>query len=140
MMLSHEPMYCFSADGFINGLAAVTQDALELSSSDVYLLAVVYEPKSGSKKKKSGAKNNKDKKPDVRLHSKLLKSNEDNTPRGRSTLMQAEAWKGGELALKMKRLRAAFDKKDTDGSGYLDSEEISVALVQSGVIASEVSL
>jgi len=40
--------------------------------------------------------------------------------------MQAEAWKGGELALKMK------DKKNTDGSGFLDSEAISVAPVQSG--------
>ncbi len=54
--------------------------------------------------------------------------------------MQAEAWKGGEVALKLKRLRAAFDKKDTDKSGYLDRKEISAALSQSGVIASEVRL
>ena len=43
-----------TADGFINGLAAVTQDALELSSSDIYLLAVVYEAQSGGKRKSKG--------------------------------------------------------------------------------------
>mmetsp|Transcript_31965 Transcript_31965/g.67041 ORF Transcript_31965/g.67041 Transcript_31965/m.67041 type:complete len:673 (+) Transcript_31965:162-2180(+) len=32
-----------SADGFIPGLASVTKDALDLSSSDVFLLAVCYE-------------------------------------------------------------------------------------------------
>ena len=48
-----------SAGGFINGLAAVTQDALELSSSDVFLLGLVYEAQSGrgrsrqTKKKKA---------------------------------------------------------------------------------------
>ena len=40
-----------TADGFINGLAAVTQDALELSSSDVYLLGLVYEAKPGGQRK-----------------------------------------------------------------------------------------
>lgn len=41
-----------SADGFINGLAAVTQDALELSSSDIFLLSLVYEAQAGGKKRK----------------------------------------------------------------------------------------
>jgi len=38
-----------SADGFIPGLAAVTKDALDLSSSDVFLLAVCYEAARGAK-------------------------------------------------------------------------------------------
>lgn len=37
-----------SADGFISGLAAVTKDALDLSSSDVFLLAVCYEATRGA--------------------------------------------------------------------------------------------
>jgi len=125
-------LFSFSADGFINGLAAVTQDALELSSSDVFLLAVVYEAKSGKSRSKKG-----DEQVNTRLRSKLLTTNGDN-PRQGDHMMEAEAWKGGERALRLKRLRAAFDKKDTDGSGYLDAEEIAAALAQSGVIASEV--
>ncbi len=39
----------FSADGFIPGLASVTKDALDLSSSDVFLLAVCYEATRGAK-------------------------------------------------------------------------------------------
>lgn len=38
-----------SADGFIPGLASVTKDALDLSSSDVFLLAVCYEATRGAK-------------------------------------------------------------------------------------------
>ena len=38
-----------SADGFIPGLATVTKDALDLSSSDVFLLAVCYEATRGAK-------------------------------------------------------------------------------------------
>ena len=52
----------------------------------------------------------------------------------------AEAWKGGEKAIKLKRLRAAFDEKDKDRSGYLDHSEISAALAQTGAIASEDAL
>jgi CBS domain-containing protein len=55
-------------------------------------------------------------------------------------MMEAEAWKGGEEALRRKRLQAAFDRKDTDHSGFLDKKEISAALAASGVIASEESV
>lgn len=54
-----------SSDGFIPGLAAVTKDALDLSSSDVLLLAVCYEAtrskggaRGGGGGKKSKGKNN----------------------------------------------------------------------------------
>lgn len=118
-----------SADGFINGLAAVTQDALELSSSDVFLLSVVYDPKSGAR---GGA----------RLQSKLLKTDEEQRRiEGRNNyVMEAEAWKGGEKALKLLKLRTAFDEKDADGSGYLDEKEIYKALSKSGIIASDNAL
>lgn len=114
-----------SADGFINGLAAVTQDALELSSSDVFLLGLVYEARSGGRSKKGQGE---------RVMSRLL--SEKPAP----VYMEAEAWKGGEEALRRKRLRAAFDRKDTDRSGYLEKNEISAALAASGVIASDESV
>ncbi len=128
-----------SADGFINGLAAVTQDALELSSSDVFLLAVVYDPKSGGKGK--GGKKKRKHEFGVRLQSKLLLEDEEKKKmeKRNNFVMEAEAWKGGERALKLRRLRAAFDKKDIDGNGYLEESEIFKALAKSGVIASEVS-
>ena len=124
----------YSADGFINGLAAVTQDALELSSSDVFLLAVVYDPKSGGRGKGKGKGKHE---LGVRLQSKLFKA--DKKDRRKKFVMEAEAWKGGEKALKLRRLKDAFDDKDVDGSGYLDEDEILKALTKSGVIASTVS-
>jgi len=51
--------------------------------------------------------------------------------------MYTEAWQGGEVALRRRRLRAAFDRKDTDGSGFLDESELAAALASSGVIASD---
>ena len=117
-----------SADGFINGLAAVTQDALELSSSDVFILGLVYEARSGGKSKKGQGE---------RVMSRLL-SEKSATPA--PVHMEAEAWKGGVEALRRKRLRAAFDRKDTDHSGFLERSEISSALAASGVIASEESV
>lgn len=130
--------YC-SADGFINGLAAVTQDALELSSSDVFLLAVVYDPKSGGKGK--GGKGKRKSDLGVRLQSKFLQAEDEKKrmEKRNNYVMEAEAWKGGEQALKLRRLRAAFDMKDIDGSGYLEEGEIFKTLTRSGVIASEVS-
>jgi CBS domain-containing protein len=112
-----------SADGFINGLAAVTQDALELSSSDVFLLALVYEPHAGGSKKKK-----------TLLQSRLLDVNaryETADP-----ILYTEAWQGGEEALRSRRLRASFDAKDKDKSGYLDTSEIAAALQAANVVAS----
>jgi nanoRNase/pAp phosphatase (c-di-AMP/oligoRNAs hydrolase) len=122
-----------SADGFINGLAAVTQDALELSSSDVFLLAVVYDPKSGGRGKGKGGGGQES---GIRLQSKLFTTSEDKNDQS-DGMMTADAWKGGEKAFKLKRLRTAFDKKDTDGSGYLEANEISNALAQSGIISTD---
>jgi hypothetical protein len=85
--------YVNSADGFINGLAAVTQDALELSSSDVYILAVVYEAKSG----KRGKGSNNDNNVKVHLSSKFILSKEENSNMY-DPVVYAEAWKGGERA------------------------------------------
>eukprot|EP00591_Stephanopyxis_turris_P001842 CAMPEP_0195520156 /NCGR_PEP_ID=MMETSP0794_2-20130614/16281_1 /TAXON_ID=515487 /ORGANISM="Stephanopyxis turris, Strain CCMP 815" /LENGTH=850 /DNA_ID=CAMNT_0040649447 /DNA_START=370 /DNA_END=2922 /DNA_ORIENTATION=+ len=123
-----------SADSFINGLAAVTADALELSSSDILLLSLVYDAKTGGSKKKKMS--NKD--TDFLLKSLSLNNQTSASPS--SYVMQTEAWKGGEEALKRKRLRAAFDKKDLDGSGYLERDEIESALASSGVIASELAI
>lgn len=118
-----------SADGFINGLATVTQDAMELSSSDVFLLALVYEARSGgSRRSKKSTKE--------QLQSRLLQSRASLAPAATHT-MEAEAWTGGEEALKRKRLRAAFDRRDTDGSGFLEQSEIAVALSQGGVVVNE---
>mmetsp|Transcript_26723 Transcript_26723/g.39580 ORF Transcript_26723/g.39580 Transcript_26723/m.39580 type:complete len:891 (-) Transcript_26723:321-2993(-) len=126
-----------SADGFINGLAAVTQDAMELSSSDVYILSVVYEAKSGSRGSKKG-----DVQAQVHLSSKLMagKDGKEESTGMSDPGVHAEAWKGGERALKLKRLRAAFDNKDTDRSGYLEDDEIAAALAQTGVVATEEAL
>lgn len=88
----------------------------------------MYDPKSG----RSGQ---------VRLQSQLLKTDEERRKleERNSYVMEAEAWKGGERALRIDRLRAAFDTKDADGNGYLEENELFKALMQSGVIASEVS-
>lgn len=104
-----------------------------MSSSDVFLLSVVYDPKSAG----SGR---------VRLQSKLLQHDEEQKllEERNNNLMEAEAWtsaeawKFGEEALKLRRLRAAFDSKDSDGSGYLEENEIFKVLAKSGIIASEV--
>ena len=118
-----------SADGFINGLASVTQDALEMSSSDVYLLALVYEAKSGGARRSKKASKEQ-------VQSRLLQSRAPlvTTP---SYTMEAEAWTGGEEALKRKRLRAAFDRRDIDGSGFLEQDEIAAALSQGGILVNE---
>lgn len=108
---------------------------MELSSSDVYILTVVYEAKSGRRGK--GTKKG-DQQAQVHLSSKLMAGKEENNVN--DPVIFAEAWKGGERAVKLKRLRAAFDKKDADRSGYLDSDEIAAALAQAGVIASEEAL
>jgi len=124
-----------STEGFINGLAAVTQDALELSSSDVFILAVVHDTKSGKGKSKSESKKNYN----LSLQSKLLENKRNEIKQQRYS-METEAWKGGEDALKRLRLRAGFDKIDTDGSGFLGQDEVAAALATSGVITTKESV
>lgn len=120
------------ADGFINGLASVTKDALELSSSDVFLLGLVYEPRSGgSKKGQKGA--------NKALQASLLTNPSTVTEQAAAAaatagFMEAEAWTGGEEALRQRRLRAAFNRKDLDESGFLESKEIAAALSTSGTV------
>jgi len=131
-----------STEGFINGLAAVTQDALELTGSDVMLLAVVYDPKASS----SSRSNNNDSSSSTSLRKKIGALNEgklhsqifSGSSPPATHIMHAEAWKGGEEMFKRKRLRAAFEKRDSDGSGYLERREVSAALASSGVISSDV--
>jgi nanoRNase/pAp phosphatase (c-di-AMP/oligoRNAs hydrolase) len=129
-----------AADGFINGLAAVTQDALELSSSDVYLLGLVYEAKPGGQRKGKG-------RPGERITTHLLQDGNSQFASQRqqrmlqeseNSILQTEAIKGDELMVE--RLRASFDRKDLDGSGYLDKKELTTALASSGIIASEKSV
>ena len=146
-----------TADGFINGLAAVTQDAMELSSADVFLLGVVYEPKSGR-----GGKSKKPRGPGKHVKSKLLQSGARISKPKQQAQADAEAAKAETarsfpnralspsaryesdltLAAEKKRmdderLRSSFDEKDLDGNGYIDRKEMSKALVASGIIATE---
>lgn len=136
-----------SAEGFINGLAAVTQDTLELSGSDVLLLAVVYDPKLGSSKKRNKlpAEQQKERQKEqgqqttkAAVNSMLGSGSHSPTSTSTNTdIMTAEAWKGGEEALRRRQWRAAFDKRDDDNSGYLEKDEITAVLASSGVIASK---
>ena len=122
-----------SADGFINGLAAVTQDALELSSSDIFLLALVYEAKSGS-----GSRNKKSKKKISTAHllsNDVTQQQKDADNLEAASILYAEAWEGGEETLRRRRLRAAFDRTDADQSGYLDRNEVATSLASAGIIA-----
>ena len=124
------------ADGFINGLAAVTQDALELSSSDIFLLGLVYKAKSGSgsrKSKKGTLLTTQLLKKDARVNASLSISAPAYDEA--AMILYAEAWQGGEDALRRRRLRAAFDRTDMDGSGYLEEGEIAASLASSGVMA-----
>jgi nanoRNase/pAp phosphatase (c-di-AMP/oligoRNAs hydrolase) len=121
------------ADGFINGLASVTKDALELSSSDVFLLGLVYEPRSGGSKKGQKGQNKKLQASLLTAFSAAQLASEAAAASG-AAFMEAEAWTGGEEALRRRRLRAAFDRRDVDGSGFLESQEISAALSTSGTV------
>ena len=132
------------ADGFINGLAAVTKDVLDLSSSDVLIMAVIYDSKSktigGNNKNRQGGgggggtgkkgKNNKNFK--KRVGKEFVQEMEEEGGRG-----MRDNWKMGVDAERRKSLMNAFEKKDVDGSGYLDSQEIKSALKGGGVVASE---
>jgi len=174
-----------SADGFISGLAAVTKDALDLSSSDIFLLAVCYEATRGNrgggggkKGKTNGNKhgnnnnnNNNDdddngnidgaeskqtklsKEAEERLQKvkkstvKALSGVEAEVPilnkssaRGGtsgSKMINSDSWKGGDVAFQRQRLAATFAFHDTDRSGFLERDEIAVALRSSGFYISQ---
>jgi nanoRNase/pAp phosphatase (c-di-AMP/oligoRNAs hydrolase) len=138
-----------TSDGFIQGLAAVTQDALELSSSDVYLLGLVYEPKSGGQRRK------KKNQPGDRIKSRLLmgqpiqendsllqlcsssttkKTDQPRIVEGSSSKVLSMEIEEEEES-QLRRLRAAFDRKDLDGSGCLNRKELSAALAAAGIVA-----
>jgi len=119
-----------TADGFINGLAAVTKDAMELSSADVFLLGVVYEPKSGR-----GGRNKKTRQPGENVKARLLKGKEETIDQMTSTGIVHNP--SSEYMNTLQKLRSSFDKKDLDGDGYIDRKELSAALVASGIIATE---
>jgi len=141
-----------TADGFINGLAAVTQDALELSSGDVFLLGVVYEPKSGGRSKKN-------KEPGKNVKSKLLMTGVAKAEAEAKAAVEAKAKELSSFPMKSlspsglykseltialeekraarKNLRSSFDNKDLDGDGFIDRKELAAALVVSGIIATE---
>jgi len=123
-----------SADGFINGLAAVTQDALELSSSDIFLLGMVYEATAGGRRK---SKRNSGKLLTTRLLEKTKEPSRPISSSAEEDLAHSfqSAWKGGKDAQRRKELRAAFDRKDVDGSGFLDRLEVEAALGTCGIVA-----
>lgn len=132
-----------SADGFINGLAAVAQDALDLTGSDVILLSLVYDAKSSHRKQKQLL--NSVASPISKSITSVgsgthLNQQHHQQLQQKSNKFDTESWKGGEEALKKRRLKASFDKKDTDYSGTLDRNEIIAALAASGVIASNDSV
>lgn len=144
-----------TADGFINGLAAVTQDALELSSSDVFLLGVVYEPKSGGR----GGKGKKNRESGNLVKTKLLTAGAKVQPEAATATEGLTEANGSAFPMKSmspsgdyksalilaseekrkeeERLKSSFAQKDLDGDGFIDKTELAKALVASGIIATE---
>ena len=159
-----------SADGFIPGLASVTKDALDLSSSDIFLLAVCYEATRGAKRNgggKSQGRNNSKKnagaiKGDKLSHdsSERLQGVKQKTVKALSghgisdfvvpgvggglssttDMINSESWKGGEMAFQRQRLAATFAFYDTDRSGYLDKSEVAQVLTSAGMVVSKENL
>ncbi|KAL7518373.1 hypothetical protein ACHAWX_003207 [Stephanocyclus meneghinianus] len=146
-----------SADGFISGLAAVTKDALDLSSSDVFLLAVCYEATRGAKggggggKSKTKENNNseavglskeatdrlqKAKRSTVKALSTTSTEDVKRNPNIMSQMINSDSWKGGDLAFQRQRLASNFALHDSDGSGFLERKEIHQALRESGYLMS----
>ncbi len=107
-----------------------------MSSSDIFILAVVYDARSG---RGSGKKNNSGNTQSKVLSKRLLTQTKQIDNEVLSTSLE-EAWKGGEAALRQKRLIASFERFDIDRSGYLEIKEISAALASSGLYAREVSV
>jgi hypothetical protein len=147
-----------SADGFISGLAAVTKDALDLSSSDIFLLAVCYEAtrssggKSKSKNNNSQSSTSLSKEASDRLQKakrstvKALSTGgsevaaKENNLNLMSQMINSDSWKGGEVAFQRQRLASNFALHDVDGSGFLERTEIEQALREAGYLMSSVSI
>ncbi len=143
-----------SADGFIPGLATVTKDALDLSSSDVFLLAVCYEATRGAKGggSRKGKQNGQDTNKLQKAQRKTVKALAGRDPElssnvpqllpgvdvgSASNMINSESWKGGERAFTRQRLAATFAFYDTDRSGYLETDEIRQALQSAQFVISE---
>jgi nanoRNase/pAp phosphatase (c-di-AMP/oligoRNAs hydrolase) len=156
-----------SADGFIPGLATVTKDALDLSSSDIFLLAVCYEATrgdggGGGGRSKGGRGSNNYANGDTtklskdeterlqqarRKTVKAIASRADAKPTvtdappllpgAASHMINSESWKGGEIAFQRQRLAATFAFYDTDRSGFLSRDEIIQALTASGFLINQ---
>ncbi|KAL3805488.1 hypothetical protein ACHAWO_002998 [Cyclotella atomus] len=141
-----------SADGFISGLASVAKDALDLSSSDVFLLAVCYEAtrakgggggksKSKGNDKKTDDQVQKTKRSTVKaLSSRQSADGTNSNSNLMSQMINSDSWKGGETALRRQRLASDFAIHDVDGSGFLDRKEIEQALRESGYFISSENL
>ena len=128
-----------SAEGFINGLAAVTQDALELSSSDIFILCVVYDAKGGGSNKGKAIDSSNSAGPKARLlQSRLTKFDSVRLDQVQNSNSMTHAWKGGKDGMTRAKLRSIFDQNDLDGSGFLEREEVLSAIVVSGIITSKV--
>lgn len=149
-VISHINFDVESADGFISGLASVAKDALDLSSSDVFLLAVCYEATrakgGGGGKSKSKNKGDSDstlqkaKRSTVKALSSHQSADSTNGKQNMmSQMINSESWKGGEAAFQRQRLASDFAIHDVDGSGFLDKKEIEQALQESGYLISSVS-
>ena len=128
-----------SADGFISGLASVAKDALDLSSSDVFLLAVCYEAtRSGGKAKAKSNDSQSALQKAKRSTVKALSNESMQKSNLMSQMINSESWKGGEAAFQRQRLASNFAIHDLDGSGFLDRKEIEQALRESGYLISDV--
>ncbi|KAL3801663.1 hypothetical protein HJC23_013168 [Cyclotella cryptica] len=147
-----------SADGFISGLAAVTKDALDLSSSDVFLLAVCYEATRGARgggggggrsktkdsinselvglSKEASDRLQKAKRSTVKALSTTNTEDVKRNPNIMSQMINSDSWKGGDLAFQRQRLASNFALHDADGSGFLERKEIHQALRESGYLMS----
>ena len=95
------------------------------------MLAVVYNPKTSSSKKRKADET-------TNLNNLIVPLNQ--TSSNDSDIVQTGAWKGGEDAMKRRQWKIEFDKKDTNGSGYLEKKEIEAAFLSSGMIASKESV
>jgi hypothetical protein len=107
------------AEGFVNGLAAVTKDVLDLSSSDVLIMSVVYDSKGKTVGKKGKANKNQQER-ESSLKYVAAQEFVDVKPTNEGW----NNWKMGRKAEKLRDLKVSFNARDVDGSGYLELNEL----------------